>query len=184
MDESGEDVLDRAHAARQVLRRVARIKACLQRLDGISAELVAVYETSLLAIHETLILATLVHQLTIVDNETDISKGLGERATLKDNNSKRTRHGNTRARIYQELADAKWAKHPGASSERIAKLVAKEIDTGKRKAQAAVERAKREGLDARVPEKELRGLAGLSVKPDTIRKRIKKPKSSGIAARQ
>jgi hypothetical protein len=116
-DQSGEDVLDRAHAAEQILRQVARIETYLKRIEDIPG--------ALLAIHETLILATLVHQLTIVDNETDIASGMIVRTSFADHRAQRTKDARHRNEPYQAMAVAIWRKHPKWSKSRVSEEIAK-----------------------------------------------------------
>ena len=105
------DVLDRACAAAHVLRQLDRIEKSLQQLANEPVSALA---------YQTLLLASLVHQATIVDNESGIS--FDEKREQSRNARLAERKAETEAahRRIQQQAEEIWTRHPKLTKTAVA----------------------------------------------------------------
>jgi hypothetical protein len=116
------DVLDRARAAAQVLKQLDRVETYLMLIERNFADRSGPILTT---VHAALLLATRVHQLTIVDNEIDIVTTEASRRRLKDNRTVKTNKAKRKYREWQAMADELLDRHPGWSKSVVAKEITK-----------------------------------------------------------
>jgi hypothetical protein len=116
------DVLDRARAAAHVLKQLDRVETYLMLIERDFADRSGPILTT---VHAALLLATRVHQLTIVDNEIDIASTVDRRRFLKDNRTVKTNKAERKYRDWQAMADELWDRHPGWSKSAVAKEINK-----------------------------------------------------------
>ena len=96
----------------------------LQQLDRVNIHLEQIQhdfadrlQPILNVVYSALVLASCVHQLTVVDNEISIASTADRRRFLKKNRSDRTKQAESQDRAYQETADGIWREHPDWSSK-------------------------------------------------------------------
>jgi hypothetical protein len=116
------DVLDRARAAAQVLKQLDRVEIYLRLIERDFGDRSGPILTT---VHAALLLATRVHQLTIVDNEIDIVTTEAFRRRLKDNRTVKTNKAERKHRDWQAMADELWDRHPGWSRSAVAMEITK-----------------------------------------------------------
>ena len=75
------------------------------------------------ALGEAVLLSSLVHQLTIADNETHIWKGEEQNKTLRQNAANKTTKGNLNRERYQSKADQIWKRHPDWKATDVARAI-------------------------------------------------------------
>jgi hypothetical protein len=129
---SKSDVLDHVCLAAQVIKQVKKIEASIPLVERNPGQFRVV-------LHDAMVLASLVHQLTIADNENSIAgdlarrKFLGEQRTA-ETESARLRHAPILARAEELRARGKTsnrriaiqiARERGGSFESIRKLISK-----------------------------------------------------------
>jgi hypothetical protein len=106
------DGLDRVRAAALVLVRLDRIKAYVRR-PGVS----------MAALVQALLLASDVHQLTVVDNERDIVRGEADREELAAKNAKRRSAAEPGHADVRSRAERVWKKHPELTASAVARII-------------------------------------------------------------
>jgi hypothetical protein len=104
--------LDRVRAAALVLVRLDRIKAYVGQ-PGVS----------MAALEQALLLASDVHQLTVVDNERDIVRGEADREELAAKNAERRTAAELGHADVRSRAERVWKKHPKFSASTVAKII-------------------------------------------------------------
>jgi hypothetical protein len=115
---SESDVLDHVCLAARVIKQVRKIQASISLVDRNPAQFRVV-------LHDAMVFASLVHQLTIADNEKSIAGDLGRRKFLEERRTAETK--NARLRNTPILARAEELRARGISSKRrIAIQIAKE----------------------------------------------------------
>ena len=115
---SESDVLDHVCLAAQVIKQVRKIEASIPLVERNPAQFRVV-------LHDAMLLASLVHQLTIADNEKSIAGDLARRKFLEKRRTDETE--NARLRNTPILARAEELRARGISSDRrIAIHIAKE----------------------------------------------------------
>jgi hypothetical protein len=116
------DVLDRARAAAQVLKQLDRVEIYLRLIERDFADRSGPILT---IVHAALLLATRVHQLTIVDNEIDIASTVDRRRFLKDNRTVKTNKVERQRDTWRAKAGEIWGRHPDWSKSAVAKEITK-----------------------------------------------------------
>jgi hypothetical protein len=114
----GKDI-DRVCAAAQVLSQLEKIRNQLNRTDRSRPLFGFAYEA--------LLLASLVHRATIVDNETGIHSYRVKVRGITERREERTRKAESDRMRYQAEAERLWAERPGRSVAQMAELVAKRL---------------------------------------------------------
>ena len=107
--------LDRVRAAALMLMRLDRIKAYVSQ-PGVS----------MAALEQALLLASDVHQLTVVDNERDIVRGEADREELAAKNAKRRIDAEPGHADIRSRAERVWKKRPELSASAVAKIIESE----------------------------------------------------------
>jgi hypothetical protein len=107
--------LDRVRAAALVLVRLDRIKAYVGQRG-----------LSMAALEQALLLASDVHQLTVVDNECDIVRGEADREELAAKNAKRRIDAEPGHADIRSRAERVWKKRPELSASAVAKIIESE----------------------------------------------------------
>jgi hypothetical protein len=80
---------------------------------------------SLNALLACLTFSSLVHHLTVVDNEVAIASTRGRRKFLRESQLTRTQKAERERREDQKMADELWRKHPGWGKSAVAEEIRK-----------------------------------------------------------
>jgi hypothetical protein len=113
---SESDVLDHVCLAAKVIKQVTKIEASIPLVERSPAQF--------RALHDAMVLASLVHQLTIVDNERSIAGDLGRRKFLAERRTEETEKA--RLRNAPILVRAEQLRAQIKSNRGIAIRIAKE----------------------------------------------------------
>ena len=105
--------LDRLRAAALVLVRLDRIKSPHVGQPGVS----------MAALEQALLLASDIHQLTVVDNERDIVRGETDREELAAKNAKRRTVAERGHADVRSRAERVWKKHPELTASAVARII-------------------------------------------------------------
>jgi hypothetical protein len=114
--------LDGACVAANVLGRLHNIEIYLKQIERDLADQSSLI---LIAFYEALLLATDVHQLTVVDSEIDIASTHKRRDDLKKQREIRTDKAEKKHGHIQAMADKIWGDHPGWGNSAVANKIVK-----------------------------------------------------------
>ena len=116
---AGCETLDYVCAAARLIKQLDKTEQAV-RLAARNPKQIGV------ALHEGLLIASFVHQLTIADNETHIWKGEKQNKKLRENAANRSNEGGHKQEGYQAKAEKIWKRHPGFSKQAVAVLIERE----------------------------------------------------------
>ena len=119
------DVLDRACAAARVLQQLDLVEIYLKLIERDFADHQLRLQPSLNALYAALVLASHVHQLTVVDNEVGITTRIGHRRQLEENRTGKAKQAEAKTQYLAKTADDIWNRNPYWTKTNVAKEIAK-----------------------------------------------------------